>query len=89
MLMHMMSQICILAKWLTIKKIPVGASFSALVQTDSGAHPASYAMGTGSFPEVKWPERGVDHPLSSSAKVKERAELRLYSPNGPSWPVLE
>jgi hypothetical protein len=24
----------------------------------------------------------------SSAKVKERAELYLYSPSGPSWPVL-
>jgi hypothetical protein len=39
-------------------------------------------MGTGSFPGVKWPERGVDHP-SSSAEVKERVELYLYSPSGP------
>jgi hypothetical protein len=37
---------------------------------------------------VKRPGRGVDHPLSSSAEVKERAELYLYSPTGPSWPVL-
>jgi hypothetical protein len=27
-----------------------------------GAHPASYTIGTGSFLEVKWPERGNDHP---------------------------
>jgi hypothetical protein len=25
--------------------------------------------------------------LASSAKVKERVELYLYSPYGPSWPV--
>jgi hypothetical protein len=39
-----------------------GAWFSAPVQTGPGAHPASYAMGTGSFPEVILPGRGVDHP---------------------------
>jgi hypothetical protein len=41
-----------------------------------------------SFPGVKRPGRGVDHPPSSSARVKERVELYLYSPSGPSWPVL-
>jgi hypothetical protein len=30
---------------------------------------------------------GQDPPLSS-AEVKERVELYLYSPSGPSWPVL-
>ena len=65
-----------------------GARFSAPVQTFPGAHPASYIMGTVSFPGVKWPRRGVDHPLASSAKVKERAELYLCSPSGPSSPVL-
>jgi hypothetical protein len=64
------------------------SSFSAHVQTDPGAHPASYTMGTGSFPGVKRPGRGVDHPPPSSARVKERVELYLYSPSGPSWPVL-
>ena len=53
-----------------------------------GAHPASYTMGTGSFPEVKRPRRGVDHPPPYSAKVKERVELYVYSPSEPSWPVL-
>jgi hypothetical protein len=37
-------------------------------------------MGTGSFPGVKRPERGVDHPPKSSAEVKERIELYLCSP---------
>ena len=64
-----------------------GARFSASVQTGPGAHPTSYTMGTGSFPGVKRPESGVDHPPLSSAEVKERVELYLYSPFGPSWPV--
>jgi hypothetical protein len=41
-----------------------------------------------SFPGVNWPGHGVDHPPPSSAKVKERVELYLYSRSGPSWPVL-
>ena len=36
-------------------RIPVGARFSAPVQTGPGAHPASCKMGTGSFPGVKRP----------------------------------
>jgi hypothetical protein len=69
-------------------RIPVGARFSVSVQTGPGAYPASCTMGTGSFPGVKRPGRGVDHPPPSSAEVKERVELYLYSPSGPSWPVL-
>jgi len=34
--------------------------------------PASYTMGTGSFPGVKRPGRGADHPPPFSAQVKER-----------------
>jgi len=58
----------------------VGARFSSPVQAGSEAHPASYAMGTGSFLGVKRPGRGVDHPPLSSAEVKERVELHLYFP---------
>jgi hypothetical protein len=61
---------------------------SAPIQTSPGAHPASYTMGTVSFPGVKRPGRGVHHPPSSSAEVKERVELYLYSTSGPSSPVL-
>jgi hypothetical protein len=71
----------------TRKKIPVGARFSAPVQTSPGAYPASCTMDTESFLEVKRPGRGVDHPHPSSAEVKERVQLYLYSPCGPSWPV--
>ena len=66
----------------------VEARFSAPVQTGPGTHPASYAMRTGSFPGVKRPGRVVDHLPSSSADVKERVELDIYSPFGASWPVL-
>ena len=53
-----------------------GAKFSFPVQTGPRAHPASYTMGTGSFPAVKRARRGADHPPSSSAEVKERVEVR-------------
>ena len=65
-----------------------GARFFAPLQTVPGAHPASFTMGTSSLPGVKRPRRGVDHPPLSSAEVKERVELYLYSPSRPSWPVL-
>jgi hypothetical protein len=47
-------------------------SSSPCVQTSSGAHPASYPMGTGgSFPRNKaWPGRDADHSPPSSAEVK-------------------
>jgi hypothetical protein len=56
---------------------PYKARFIAPVQTGHGAHTASYTMGTGSFPGVKRPGRGVKHPLPPSAEVKERADLYL------------
>jgi hypothetical protein len=58
------------------------------VQTGLGAHPASCTMGTGSFPGVKRPGRGVDHPPPSCVEVKEGVELYLCSPSGPSWPSV-
>jgi hypothetical protein len=65
-----------------------GVRFSALIQTDPGAHPVSYAVGTGSFPGVKRQGHDVDQPPQSSAKVKEGVELYIYSTSGPSWPVI-
>jgi len=44
-------------------------------------------MGNESFPGVKRPGRGVDHPPPSRDKVKERVQLYLYSPSGPLCPV--
>ena len=75
-------------------RIPAEAKFSAPVQTGPGAYLDSYTMGTGIFRGggrglVKWPGRGADHPPSSNAEVKEKVELYIYSPSGPSWRVLE
>jgi hypothetical protein len=54
--------------------VPAGAgNFSPhhYVQNGSGAHPASYSMGTrGSFLRVKRPGREADHSPPSSAEVK-------------------
>jgi len=66
----------------------VEARFSAPLQTGPGANPASYTMGTRSFPGVKQPGCGVDHPPTSSAEVKERVQLYLFYSTGPLWPVL-
>jgi hypothetical protein len=40
------------------------------------------------FPGVKRTGRDVDHPPLSSAEVKERVRLYIYSASGSSWPVL-
>ena len=70
-------------------RIPVGrARFSHPPKKAMGSHAAPYTMGTGSFLGVKRPGRGDDHPPPSSAEVKERVQLRLYSTSGPSWPVI-
>ena len=45
-------------------------------------------MGTGSFPGVKRPGRGADHPLPSKRRGHERVGLYLYSPFGPQWPIM-
>jgi hypothetical protein len=55
------------------KKIPVSARFFTHVQTGPGAHPASCTTGTGSFPGVKRPGRGTDHPPPTSASRMGRA----------------
>jgi len=65
-----------------------GKRFSAPVQTGPGAHPASYTVGTGSFPGGKAAGAWPLPPTPSSADVKERIGLYLYSPSGPSWPVV-
>jgi len=61
------------------------------IESQRGARPPSL-LHRGcrvSSPKVKRPGRGVDHPTPSSAKIKERVQLHLYYPSGPSWPLLE
>ena len=50
----------------------VGARFSAPVQTGPGAHTPFYTVGTGSFPGVKRPERGADHPPHLAPGLKSK-----------------
>ena len=52
-----------------------------------GAYPASCRVGTGSFPGVKRPGSGADHP-PSKCRGHKRVELYLSSPSGASWPVI-
>ena len=37
---------------------------------------------------VKRPGRGADHSPPSKRPGQEKVELYLYSPSGPSWPVI-
>jgi hypothetical protein len=55
-------------------------NFLHCVQTGSGAHPASYPMGTGgSFPGVKRQGREADHSPPTSAEVK-KMWIYTYTP---------
>ena len=65
-----------------------GTRFSSSVQTGRGAHPTSCTIGTGSFPGVKRPGRGADHPRLSKRWGHERVGLYLFSPSGPQRPVI-
>jgi hypothetical protein len=51
---------------------PGGTRFSVPVQTDPGAHPAFYTIGTGSFPGVKQAGRGVDYPPHLAPRLKRK-----------------
>ena len=49
-----------------------GSRFCAPVQTVPGAHPASCTMDTGSFPGVKRPGYGVDHPPHLVPRLRKK-----------------
>ena len=56
--------------------------FSAPLQTSPGAYPASYTMGTGSFPRVKRPGRGVDNPPHLEPRLKKEQSYTSAPPVG-------
>jgi hypothetical protein len=64
-------------------------SSSLCVQTGSGAHLASYKMGTGGpFPRGKaLLGRDADHSPPPSAEVKNEQELYLLTTQVPPWHV--
>jgi len=60
-------------------------------------HPSRMALGPNKRPiqwvpslsqGIKHQRDGVDHQPLSSAEVKERVELHLYSTSGSLWPVI-
>jgi len=65
----------------------VAAEISEPIQTRSEAQSiVQWVLGV--VHEVKRSRHGIDHPTQSSPEVEERVELYLYSPSGPSRPVL-
>jgi hypothetical protein len=66
----------------SVDRNPVGASFSASIQTDPGTQPASYTMDTGSFPGVKRPFRGVDHLPHLAPRLKKEYSYSSTHPLG-------
>ena len=66
----------------------LGRDFPHPSRPDLGPNqpPIKWVSGLFSGGKVAW--RDVDHPSLSSAEVKERVELYMYSPSGPLWPVL-
>jgi hypothetical protein len=59
-----------------------GERFSVPVQTAPGAHTASYTRGAGSFPRVKWPGGGVDHPSHLASMFKKEYRYTSIAPLG-------
>ena len=70
-------------------RIPVGGEIFRTCPDRSWSPPSLLYNGYPVFPGGtvaggwRWP------PTPSNADVKERVKLYLYSPSGPSWPVLE
>jgi hypothetical protein len=62
--------------------------FSSPVQTGPTVHPASFKIGTGSFPGVKRPGLGVENPPLSSAEFEDRDSAIHLLPLWTSWPVI-
>jgi hypothetical protein len=88
MMMMMMIIIVIIIMQLGFHPVAVN-KYSAVLATNAlwPTQPTTHSV-AGLARGVKRSERGVDNPPKSSAEVNERVELYLYSPSGPSRPVL-
>ena len=54
-----------------------GGGGSPSVQTGSGAHTASYSIGSGPFPGVDRPGRGFNHPPHLEPRLKKSSAILL------------
>ena len=70
------------------KKRHMGSRFLNLSRPSLGPIHISVQWVPFYFQGVKQPWRDANHPPPSSAEVKVKVELYLYSPSGLSWPVL-
>jgi hypothetical protein len=68
--------------WTVRVSNPVEATFFASFQTDPGAYPASYAMGTGSFTGAKRPGHVVGHPPHIALRLKNEYSYTSTPPLG-------
>ena len=75
--------------WAVRRSNPVGVEIFRTTPDRPWDPPSLLAKGTGSLSRGKAPQCDADHPLPSGTEVRERVELHIYSPVGPSWPVLE
>jgi hypothetical protein len=74
-------------KWYYIYRVGRGSNlsgvrFSAPVQIDPGAHPASYTMGAGFFQGVKQPGRDVKHPPYLAPRWRKKHSCTSTPPLG-------
>ena len=90
--------------WCTFPKAQFWDRYASSMDTVGSSSQAGWSVGRGlphpiqtgplyngfqfSFPGVKQPGHGVDHIRPFCAKHKERVELCLYYPSGPSWLVI-
>jgi len=65
-------------------RILVDARFSTPVRTSPWGPPSLQYNGNQVFPGGKAARADADYPSPTSTKVKERVDLYLYSPSGPS-----
>ena len=59
-------------------RIPVGARFSAVVQTEPGAHLASYTMGTGSFHGVIAQYTSREEVTNNGCHIKKCLHFMMF-----------
>jgi hypothetical protein len=73
---------CSLANRYTISHLTTGSNLNSTflfsvtfvmfsIIIGPGTHPASYMMGNGSFPGVKLPGHGIDHPPHLALRLKK------------------